>query len=126
MIRCKHCPATTASNESTARVLGWRLFDGPSQTGKALSDVVCPRCAGTVQPEPEAFWTVRCNTCHWESDYDDEDEAPSTAAEAVYLGRGNECEPDVELLAPEPDSKWMGLNAFNRDGTSRLALRGAS
>ena len=55
-IRCKHCPSTTSSSPDAARMLGWRLFKGLSQTGKELDDVVCPGCAGTTTTIASPRW----------------------------------------------------------------------
>jgi hypothetical protein len=53
---CGTCPARSPwmSSEATtvdrARFQGWRVFDGPSMTGKDLKVVCCPACfkAGTA------------------------------------------------------------------------------
>ena len=121
MIRCKHCPSSTGSTLDAARMLGWRMFQGVSQTGKPLDDVVCPTCAGTAsEPDAPESWSVRCLACDWCSDDDGPDEEPLLSAKDAYsLGYDHECEPEIELRAPDAGARWERLDDFNRDGTLR-------
>jgi hypothetical protein len=109
LIRCKHCPSTTASSPDAARMLGWRMFKGVSQTGKPLDDVVCPGCAGTTpitEDKPASpSWRVRCNTCYWEWE-DEFDEGPLSPKDAKSMAHDHECEPEVEI-APPSGEKWF-------------------
>ncbi len=127
MIRCKHCTSTTMLGETAARVYGWRLFSGVSQTGKAFDDVACPVCAGTAKdPVSAASWSVRCTTCDWSSDegnVDEDDMEILGAQAAVMLGKDHECEPDIQLRKPAAGAKWLPIDDFNRDGSLRR-LRG--
>jgi hypothetical protein len=121
MIRCKHCPSTTRSTNDAARMLGWRMFQGVSQTGKLLDDVVCPSCAGTARvPDVPETWSVRCATCDWSSeDGDPDDYEAMSAKDAVACGHDHECEPWIELKSPAEGAKWTPIEAFNRDGSLR-------
>jgi len=126
VIQCKYCPRSTFSTYDAARMLGWRMFRGVSQTGKPLDDVICPSCAGTRPPAPAETWAVRCTTCDWSTEDDPDDYEPvGTAADAVATGRGHECEPLIELKAPK-DTHWVDVAAFNRDGTPRFHKPAAS
>jgi hypothetical protein len=55
-IVCDTCPArspwssSVATTEDRARFKGWRLFDGPGLTGKALKVACCPACFRTGAP----------------------------------------------------------------------------
>lgn len=108
VIQCKHCSASTRSSVDVARMAGWRMFDGTTQGGKPLNDVVCPSCAGTA-PDSEAAnagpsWRVRCSTCDWM--YEDEyDEGPLDAKAARSLAYDHQCEPYVQIAPPSGD-QW--------------------
>jgi hypothetical protein len=116
-IRCKHCPRSTYSSVDVARITGWRMFSGTSQTGKPIEDVACPHCAGTAPaPDETPSWSVRCKTCDWE--YEDEyDEGPLTAAEAKQMADDHECEPWVEIRPPGMKDGWMSPRLVNKDGS---------
>lgn len=120
-IACKHCPAVAGRSvtQEAARFLGWRFFDGLSMTGKPLSDVVCPTCAGTAEPVAETGeppgWRVRCNTCHWE--YEDEyGDGPLSPKEARDMARDHQCEAEVEI-APADGDKWYDEYQVKDDGS---------
>lgn len=111
---CKHCGRSGGmTSVEVLRAGGWRLFEGVSQTGKPLSDVVCPWCAGTVETPPPG-WKVRCRTCDWE--YEDEDDEPLDAKPAKQVARDHECEPWVEI-SPPGSERWGGPSWFNNDGS---------
>jgi hypothetical protein len=114
VIQCKHCVASTRSSLDVARAAGWRMFTGVSVTGKPLDDVVCPACAGTADPEdaPQG-WRVRCNTCDWE--YEDDDDGPLSPAEARQMAYDHECEPEVRLAPPSGD-RWYLTYELDRAG----------
>lgn len=60
-------------------------------------------CAGDG-PEPPS-WSVRCSTCDWQYDPEDDfDEGPLTFEDASRIGRDHECEPFIEISSPDsPD-----------------------
>lgn len=117
-IKCKHCLRVTHSSRDGARVEGWRMFAGTSITGKALNDVVCPKCAGTgPQPDAEPSWRVRCNTCDWEWE-DEWDEGPLSAEQAKRMADDHECEPSVEI-GPPGNNDWYHPYLVNKDGSLR-------
>lgn len=95
---CRHCSREGRSSESVLRVQGWRIFEGTSQSGKPLSDTVCPWCAGTATTPPPG-WRVGCHTCDWEWE-DDYDEGPLSEKEAKQIANDHECEPDTWVKAP--------------------------
>lgn len=120
-IRCKHCPRSTYSSLDVARMEGWRLFNGVSQTGKHLDDVVCPVCAGTnepPEPRPEG-WVVACRTCEWQSNEDPDDPdlfAELTAKDAKWLAREHRCEKWMEIRPPG-NTTWYPPDSINDDGS---------
>jgi hypothetical protein len=85
------------------RVQGWRLYSGPSQTGKPLDVTLCPWCAGTATG-PEPSWRVGCDTCWWEYEPFDGEE-PITQKEAQRIADDHECEPDTWVKAPDVEAK---------------------
>ena len=110
-IVCKHCGVTTKRTEQQARAVGWRMFDGVSQTGKPLSDVVCPTCSGAERPPVEGSWNVQCTSCGWEyleglDDDTEADELLHTEQEAKDVAKDHDCEPEFRLMPPGPDAKW--------------------
>jgi hypothetical protein len=108
-------------NEQGARAVGWRMFSGVSVTGKPLDDVVCPRCAGTAQDDQEPSWRVRCTTCEWQSD-DDEDvteEGPLTAQVAKELAADHRCWPQMEIAPPDTDDWYPPSEVTNGGGLLR-------
>lgn len=118
---CKHCANTTRSSRDVARIQGWRFFEGTSQTGKPLTDVVCPTCSGRGEKKEEsgAEWVVHCRTCDWRSDEGDPDDEPITDGKhARDIAGDHECEPDVVIRMPG-DDRWRTEWDFNRDGTLR-------
>lgn len=117
MRKCKHCPRFTRSSDEVARVQGWRWYDGPTQGGGHLSDVVCPVCAGYAEPESEE-WIVGCRTCDWESIADDADDRILTGKDAIATTRMHECEPDLWIRPPGSDVDYHPF-AFDRDGELR-------
>lgn len=121
VVTCKHCPRMYRGNEEGARFLGWRIFKGASVTGKPLDDTACPVCAGTAtDPEPLFSWRVRCNTCHWESEEDEDVDMaePLDGKAARYLASNHECEPWIEVQPPGSET-WYPRNYLNRDGSLR-------
>lgn len=98
---CKCGKSTGRTSLDVLRVKGWRIFDGLSQTGKPLSETVCPWCAGTAT-EPAPTWRVGCNTCYWEWE-DDYDEGPLSQKEAKRIADDHECEPDTWVREPKAD-----------------------
>lgn len=52
LIQCVHCDQSTTLTEDGARVAGWRIFRGTSQTGAPLTDSLCPTCSGRTGPKP--------------------------------------------------------------------------
>lgn len=104
---CKHCGREGKSSESVLRVQGWRLFNGESQTGKPLNDVVCPTCAGTAT-EPLPGWRVGCHTCFWEWE-DEYDEGPLSKKDAQSIADDHECEPDTWVAPPREKADALPL-----------------
>lgn len=105
LIECKHCDARTNSSPAVARAAGWRMFDGVSQTGKPLSDVVCPSCAGEVDANQlirAKSWDVMCDLCDWTySEVDNDDFEPLLSEkEAKQVARDHECTPLLRLKPP--------------------------
>jgi hypothetical protein len=104
---CRHCrrEADTSSPEYL-RAAGWRLYDGPSMTGKELHIAVCPWCAGTTDAvDPETHWRVGCSSCEWVYDPDDDDHVgdrtePMGKAEAQRLAEDHFCSPQVWVESP--------------------------
>jgi RNA polymerase subunit RPABC4/transcription elongation factor Spt4 len=116
MRACKHCHRSTNSSDDTARVQGWRWFEGTTLGGKLLSDVVCPVCAGTAKVEEgEPGWQVGCHTCHWVYD---EDDGIRTGKDAVEVARNHECEPEVWICRPGDEQEY-GEHEFDKHGALR-------
>ena len=90
---CRGCRRSTGQTSmSVLRAGGWRIYDGPSLTGKELHITVCPWCAGTTD-KPMPGWRVGCNTCDWEYDPDEECDEPITSEkDADQIARDHECE----------------------------------
>lgn len=105
-MNCRHCTATTTASESDARALGWRWYEGPSQTGKPISDVVCPECAGDFSrtlsryEDDEPGWAVGCRTCGWEYDAEFDGDPLRTEREAMNEADDHRCEPETWTRAP--------------------------
>jgi hypothetical protein len=56
---CGACSATARLSDEALRVLGWRVFDGPSVTGKELHVRLCPACRrqpANTQEETVVNW----------------------------------------------------------------------
>lgn len=71
-------------------------------------------CPG--DPDP---WQIRCNTCDWEYDPEDEwGDIPIDAKAAKRIADDHECEPWVEIRSPG-DGSWRRPSRFNDDGTVR-------
>ena len=88
---CKHCRRSAdGSSEQVLRVAGWRIYEGKSQTGKDISDTVCPWCAGTTD-KPAPGWSVGCHTCDWEWE-DEFGEGPLDEKAAQRMADDHECE----------------------------------
>jgi hypothetical protein len=99
---------------SVLRAGGWRLYDGPSLTGKELHYTVCPWCAGTTdRPDPETAWTVGCSSCDWVYEPEDEDEEPLTEARAREMERDHWCSPRV--WTERPKRSYYELRPNNLD-----------
>jgi hypothetical protein len=74
-------------------------------------------CRGRACGQEDApTWRVRCNTCDWEWD-DEYDEGPLNAKEAKRMARDHECEPDIEIQAPDSDNVWVRPDRVSDDGT---------
>lgn len=64
---CDTCPNRSVWMDSEratldrARFLGWRVFDGPGMTGKALKVACCPQCFATGAPKRPASTAVMEN-----------------------------------------------------------------
>lgn len=115
VIACKHCAATTRLDRERARAAGWRMYHGPSITGKLLDDVICPACTGEKKPEEVGVtWLVRCNTCDWATG--DEPEEPITSYHvARQQASYHDCEPEIELRPPGHE-EWYGEFDFDCNG----------
>lgn len=119
VISCQHCPNKTRLTEAGARSIGWRMYSGPSVTGKELSDVACPNCSGRghIDPLPPS-WDIRCSICHWIASDDGLDHEPIISArEARAVAKLHECEPEFEYLAPGSDT-W--IREYHSEFTSQL------
>jgi hypothetical protein len=105
-----------------ARASGWRWFQGTTEGGKQLDDVVCPFCAGVKDPLDQP-WDVMCYTCDWGfmGEFEPGDEIIASAHEAVALGREHRCEPDVWIY--DPDQNARSLNDFNSNGSLRKGVK---
>jgi hypothetical protein len=120
---CKHCPRQTASTDAVAWASGWRWFQGTTQGGNDLDDVLCPCCAGIKSPE-ENPWYVGCYTCDWDfmsDDFEPGDQVLTTAADAVALGRDHQCGPDIWI--EDPDHKVRRLGDFDNMGNLRRGVK---
>lgn len=112
-LSCLHCAATINRDETAARVLGWRVWEGVTLGGQQKRDVVCPTCAGTAEPVAEAgpSWDVECTTCEWSfSDggpIDPGEEIPD-AKTAETVGYEHRCE--KQLRYKSPAGKWYDEN----------------
>ena len=81
----------------------------------ALFHVRCADWCDGDGPKP-ASWNVRCSTCDWEYDPEDDiDEGPLTYEEARRMGRDHECEPFIEISAPDT-SEWHPDWRFDKVG----------
>lgn len=121
--RCGNCSNSTMSSIDAARIAGWRIWDGKSQTGKEMSVRICPVCAGVEPAKPEPSWRVGCDTCNWE--YEDEwEEGPLTEEAAKEMARDHECEPETWVkppITPEEQAKYDALITGRRVQTVPLA-----
>lgn len=105
---CRGCRRHTGpSSPDYLRAAGWRLYDGPSLTGKVLHIAVCPWCAGTTDAvDPDLHWRVGCSSCGWEYDPDDDDlvgdrTEPMGKAEAQRQAEDHRCPPNVWVQHPK-------------------------
>lgn len=83
-----------------------------SMAQRNLCDNYRNGCPG--DPEP---WLVRCNTCDWEFDPEEDGEDCVTAKDAKRLAADHECEPWLEINGPGV-GKWVPLNSLNDDSTT--------
>jgi hypothetical protein len=116
MRQCKHCPRQTLSTDPVAWHLGWRWFNGTTQGGQELQDVLCPGC----HRGQTSTWNVECRTCWWAFSSDDFEPGAvplATARDAVPLAREHRCEPDMWIF--DPDGNGKALDAYDRDGNLR-------
>lgn len=75
------------------------------------------RCDRRCDLDPDAVsWEVRCSTCDWQWDDEDDYEGPLDAEEAKRLARDHECESYVEIKGPGLD-RWHEEWRVNKDGT---------
>lgn len=115
------------SSLSYLRAAGWRIYDGPSLTGKELHISVCPWCAGTTDAvDPETHWRVGCSSCGWVYDPDDDDNVgdrtePLSKAEAQQLAADHWCQPSTWIDHPKRTYASLAPNNL-----SLLDLVGAS
>lgn len=105
--KCERPGAVRTEDEAEARRMlrfaGWRIYDGPSQTGKELHVIYCPVCAGLVAPEDQDdSYDAQCHTCQarMSEDYDPLDDDIITEADARRWANEHECEPDVDIIRP--------------------------
>lgn len=105
MIKCGHCENFTALSPDGARSIGWRIYEGPSMTGKPMSDVLCPVCSGRGDDPKRPTWNIYCTTCDWqyleEPDWTDLRIPILTAEEASKLAQEHECEPWFKFTDPQ-------------------------
>jgi hypothetical protein len=107
------------STDQTAWASGWRWFHGTTQTGRELSDVVCPFCAGSRDPRDQP-WDVGCYTCDWSymgNDFIPGDELITDGRLAVDMGRLHRCEPEIWVM--DPDQHTHHLGELDSDGKLR-------
>ena len=97
--RCGTCSNSTRSSLDVARLAGWRIWDGKSQTGKPMSVRICPVCSGVEERKPEPSWRVGCDTCGWEYEEWDDD-GPLTEKQANDMAIDHQCEPDTWVKPP--------------------------
>lgn len=130
MSRCNHCrreAGTAWADKDALRAAGWRVYDGPSMTGKELHLLVCPWCAGTTDAiDPETHWRVGCASCDWEYDPDDDDNVgdrtePLGEAEADRIAADHWCSPQIWTQRPKRTYATLAPNNL-----SLLDLVGAS
>ena len=116
-----HCTRKTISSDPVARAEGWRWYDGLTQGGKHLVDVVCPVCAGATEAATDERWNVGCTTCSWSHEEDrwEGDEPLLNAKEARSLAFDHQCEP--ELWIRSPDGTEYRPDDFDHDGKLRKA-----
>lgn len=126
--RCQSCRRREDRfSVEVLRARGWRIYDGPSLTGKQLHLAVCPWCAGTTDAvDPETHWRVGCGSCDWEYDPDDDDEVgertePMGKAEAQRLAAEHWCQPSTWIDPPKRTYATLRPNNL-----SLLDLVGAS
>lgn len=105
---CRHCRRGAGpTSTDVLRAAGWRLYDGPSLTGKELHIVVCPWCAGTTDVvDPDTHWRVGCSSCQWEYDPDDDDNVgdrtePMGKPEAQRLAEDHRCQANTWVRHPK-------------------------
>lgn len=97
--RCA-CGASSMSSLDAARLSGWRIWDGESQTGKPMQVRICPGCAGDENAPAEPSWRVGCRSCDWEYYDEDDSDGPLAEKDARQMARDHECEPDVWVKPP--------------------------
>ncbi len=69
-------------------------------------------------PRPEP-WRIRCNTCDWEYEWDEDwEDGPLDAKAAKYVAHDHRCEPQLEI-APPRGTRWHRPGEVNDDGTIR-------
>ena len=96
--KCQSCAFTRTCTTNAARTAGWRVYSGPSITGKALDVVLCPPC---VAGDPAPF-RAECLTCGESTD--DDGLATVTQDDARAWKFDHECEPDVRVERVERTS----------------------
>lgn len=116
-----------------AAAIDWTIPDPKAMAAaivaaKAMPDIAavigrgCPKWkTDCSEPDPPS-WSVRCKTCDWVSE-EDEDDGPIDGKRARYLADNHECEPWVEICPPG-ETRWLSPNSVTRDGTLREIDKG--
>lgn len=93
------------SPESSARAVGWVVWEGRTIGGREERRVFCPLHAGREPVDEAALvpkWDAVCRTCDAQaSEEDGYDSEPFTEEDASNWRMDHRCEPWVDLIQPK-------------------------
>lgn len=97
-LECQSCRYRKSMTTNRARAAGWRVYDGPSLTGGALTVVLCDDCVAGRVPE----FRAECLTCG--ADSNDDGTGPLSERDAKAWKFDHECEPEVDIVRVSKES----------------------